>query len=131
ARLLADETASAAQSRVSELDEFRNRAASEMESLRSQLLETERENRDVAAKSAEAVAEAQVLKLDKEELSARLKEALDNETDLRSGLDAIQIAIVTTSDKTTVLEKQLEDTSALKNELEQQLSELKSAHEAK
>lgn len=131
ARQLADETATAAQKRVSELDEFRNHAASEMESLRSQLLDTERESRDEASKSAEAVAEAQLLRLDKEELSARLKEALDNEKDLRNSLEALEVTTTTISDRTTMLETQLEEDKNARENLEKRLVQLKSELEEK
>lgn len=130
-RQLADETAAAAQKRVSELDEFRNRAASEMESLRSQLLDTERESRDEASKSAEAVAEAQLLRLDKEELSARLKEALDNETDLRKSLEALEITTSMMNEKTAVLERQLADDKNAREELEKTATRLKNELEEK
>ena len=130
-RQLADETAAAAQKRVSELDEFRNRAASEMESLRSQLLDTERESRDEASKSAEAVAEAQLLRLDKEELSARLKEALDNEADLRKSLEALEITTSIMSEKATVLERQLADDKNAREELEKTAARLKNELEEK
>jgi len=130
-RQLADETAAAAQKRVSELDEFRNRAASEMESLRSQLLDTERESRDEASKSAEAVAEAQLLRLDKEELSARLKETLDNEADLRKSLEALEITTSTMSERTAVLERQLADDKNAREELERMAARFKSELEEK
>ena len=131
ARQLADETAAAAQNRVSELDAFRNRAASEMESLRSQLLDTERESRGEASKSTEALAEVQLLRLDKEELSARLKESLDNEKDLRKSLEALEITTTNMGEKTELLERQLEEDRAARDDMEKQLKKFRAELEEK
>lgn len=131
ARQLADETAAAAQNRVSELDEFRNRAASEMESLRSQLLDTERENRGEASKSTEALAEVQLLRLDKEELSARLKEALENEKDLRKSLEALEVTTNSMGERTELLERQLDEDRVARDDMEKQLKIVRAELEEK
>ncbi|KAF3941474.1 hypothetical protein ABW19_dt0209878 [Dactylella cylindrospora] len=129
ARQLADETAAAAQSRVSELDDFRNRTASELESLRAELIDAEKTLRDEASTRADAVAEAKLLRLDKEELTARLSDTLRDNGDYMSSMEALRTALVSSQKKSDLLERQLEDDRTVREALERKLGRLKSEYE--
>lgn len=131
ARHLADETAGVAQSRVSELDDFRNRAASEMESLRAELLDAERAFRDEAATGADAVAEAKLLKIDQDELSMRLTEALEDNSNYHSAMGEMRNAMEATASRTSTLARQLEEERLVKEGLERKLAQVKSEYEEK
>lgn len=131
ARHLADETASVAQSRVSELDDFRNRAASEMESLRAELLDAERAFRDEAAMGADAVAEAKLLKIDQDELSMRLTEALEDNSNYHSAMGEMRNSMDATASRTSTLARQLEEERLVKEGLERKLAQVKSEYEEK
>lgn len=131
ARRLADETAGVAQSRVSELDDFRNRAASEMESLRAELLDAERAFRDEAAAGADAVAEAKLLKIDQDELSMRLTEALEDNNNYHGAMGEMRNAMEATASRTATLARQLEEERLVKEGLERKLAQVKSEYEEK
>ncbi|EPS36797.1 hypothetical protein H072_9633 [Dactylellina haptotyla CBS 200.50] len=129
ARQLAADLASAAQNRVSELDDFRNRTASELESLRSELIDAERALREEASTRADAVAEAKLLRLDKDELTARLEDIRRDNGDYLSSMDSLKSAIVAAQNKTELLERQLEDDRTIRESLERKLARLKSEYE--
>ncbi|KAL7267535.1 Negative regulator of mitotic exit [Rhizina undulata] len=131
ARQLAEETTAVAQTRFSELDDYRNRAASELESLRAELLDAERAFRDEAAARADATAEAKLLRIDQEELSAKLKEALEDNENYRNSIDELRVAMEATSRKSATLERQTEEERLEKERLERKLAQVKSEYEEK
>ncbi|KAG0133099.1 hypothetical protein HOY82DRAFT_605170 [Tuber indicum] len=131
ARHLADETAAVAQSRVTELDDFRNRAASEMESLRAELLGAERAFRDEATSRTEATAEAKLLRIDQEELSMKLKEALEDNSGYQGLMGELRKAMEASSERSTTLARQLEEERMVKEGLERKLAQVKSEYEEK
>lgn len=131
ARHLADETAGVAQSRVSELDDFRNRAASEMESLRAELLDAERAFRDEAAAGADATADAKLLRIDQDELSMKLQEALEDNNNYHNSMGEMRNAMEATASRTATLARQLEEERLVKEGLERKLAQVKSEYEEK
>ncbi|KAI9656282.1 MAG: Negative regulator of mitotic exit [Bathelium mastoideum] len=131
ARELAEDTAEAAQKRVSELDMYRQHNASEMESLRSELHESQHVARQEAAKSAEAVASSQMLTIDKNELSTKLESALADLQTHTATLDSLHSAVNASADKATTLERKLEDESNTRNMIEQTLAKVRAQHEEK
>ena len=131
ARHLADETAAVAQRRVTELDDFRNRAASEMESLRAELLGAERAFRDEAAARGEATAEAKLLRIDQDELSLKLKEALEDNSGYQGSMGELRKAMEASGERSTTLARQLEEERVVKEGLERKLAQVKSEYEEK
>ncbi|KAF3917267.1 hypothetical protein AA313_de0203557 [Arthrobotrys entomopaga] len=129
ARQLADDLAAAAQNRVSELDDFRNRTASELESLRAELIDAERALREEGSTRADAVAEAKLLRLDKDELTARLEDLRRDNGDFLSSMDSLRTAMLAAQKKTELLERQLEDDRTVRESLERKLARLKSEYE--
>ncbi|KAF1983888.1 hypothetical protein K402DRAFT_158382 [Aulographum hederae CBS 113979] len=129
ARNLAQDTAEAAEKRVSELDMYRQRIASEVESLRAELHEAQRVAREEAAKAAEAIAASQLLEVDHKDLTERHRQVSEDTQSHTSILVSLHEALGASSDKATLLEKQLEDERSARNNVEEQLSQLQSKHE--
>lgn len=129
ARRLAEETAEAAQKRVSELDSYRQRSASEMESLRAELHEAQRIARDESANSSEARASSRLLAVDKNELSSRLAKVLEDAKNHAIVLQSLRDAVAASSDKASLLEHKLEDERRQRDSLEQKLFQLRAEHE--
>ncbi|KAB2580570.1 Kelch repeat-containing protein 2 [Lasiodiplodia theobromae] len=129
ARTLAEETAEAAQKRASELDSYRQRTMMELESLRAELHEAEKTAREESASSAEAKASAQMLAVDKAELSGKLSRALEDVKSHSGVLESLRAAVGASTDKAALLESKLEDERAQRAELEQLLAKIRAEHE--
>lgn len=128
-RRLAEETAEAAQKRASELDSYRQRTMMELESLRAELHEAEKAAREESASSAEAKASAQMLAVDKSELSGKLSRALEDVKSHSGVLESLRAAVTASTDKAALLESKLEDERSYRTELEQTLAKLRAEHE--
>ncbi|EKG11744.1 Kelch repeat type 1 [Macrophomina phaseolina MS6] len=128
-RRLAEETAEAAQKRASELDSYRQRTMMELESLRAELHEAEKAAREESASSAEAKASAQMLAVDKSELSGKLARALEDVKTHSGVLESLRAAVSASTDKAALLESKLEDERSQRAELEQALAKLRAEHE--
>lgn len=131
ARHLADETASSAQRRITELDEYRNWAASEIETLRAELLDAGRAYRDEAALGQEAAANVKMLQIDQAELTARLEEVMEENKNYQTSLEKLNKAMQFTNQKSSTLERQLEEERIVKESLERKLAQLRSEYEEK
>ncbi|KAI5777353.1 hypothetical protein EDC01DRAFT_781167 [Geopyxis carbonaria] len=131
ARQLADETASAAQNRISELDEYRNWAGSEIESLRAELLGAGKAFRDEAAQGQESAAEAKLLRIDQVEMTARLQDVMAENKNYKASLEQLSKAMQISNNKNITLERQLEEERVIKEGLERKLAQVKSEYEEK
>jgi hypothetical protein len=131
ARHLADETASSAQRRITELDEYRNWAASEIETLRAELLDAGRAYRDEAALGQEAAVNVKMLQIDQAELTARLEEVMEENKNYQTSLEKLNKAMQFTNQKSSTLERQLEEERIVKESLERKLAQLRSEYEEK
>lgn len=129
ARKLAEETAEAAQKRASELDSYRQRTVMEVESLRAELHEAEKVAREESASSTEAKASAQMLAVDKAELSGKLTRALDDVKSHSGVLESLRAAVNASMDKAALLESKLDEERSQRTELEQALAKIRADHE--
>ncbi|KAI5812842.1 hypothetical protein BZA77DRAFT_133551 [Pyronema omphalodes] len=129
ARLLADETAAEAQKRITELDDYRSWAASEIETLRAELLDAGRAYRDEASAGQEAAATVKMLQIDQSELTSRLEEALAENKNYKSSLEHLSKAMQLTNQKADTLERQLEEERITKEALDRKLAQLRSENE--
>ncbi|CAI6337713.1 unnamed protein product [Periconia digitata] len=129
AKQLADETAEAAQQRVKELDSTRQKNAAECESLRDALHETERVARESSVSAAEAEAQSKLLAVDKSELSAKLNKITEESRNHSAILQSLREALAGSSDKSTLLEKQLEEERFQRENMRQKLTQLRAEHE--
>ncbi|KAK5145141.1 hypothetical protein LTR04_001371, partial [Oleoguttula sp. CCFEE 6159] len=129
ARQLAEETADAAQKRVTELDMHRQQYASEIESLKAELHEVRKVAREEAANRAEAHASSQLLTVDKNDLLKKLSNALTDSKNHSSILLTLREAVTASSDKTSLLERKFDEEKSQRNVLERKLTQLRAEHE--
>ncbi|KAL5391085.1 hypothetical protein DPSP01_001575 [Paraphaeosphaeria sporulosa] len=126
---LADDTAEAAQKRVQELDSSRQKNSAELEGLRAALHEAEQIAREATASAAEAEATSKLLSVDKNELSSKFTRAMEESRNHASVLQSLKEALAASSDKSGLLEKQLEDERFQRESLRQKLAQLRAEHE--
>ncbi|KAL9637893.1 MAG: hypothetical protein Q9204_001697 [Flavoplaca sp. TL-2023a] len=127
ARELAEATAATAQARVREVHEVYH--PEESENLRAELHQLAMKLRDEAAQRAEAYARADVLESDKEDLSRRLNEALENTQQHVLIFGSLREAVSASNDKTDHLERKLDEERAQREMIDQKLLQLRSEHE--
>ncbi|KAL1583920.1 hypothetical protein WHR41_07359 [Cladosporium halotolerans] len=129
ARQLAEETADAAQKRVTELDMRHQQLSSEIEGLRSELHETQTQHRDVSANHAEILTQHRLLTVDRDELHGKYQNTLtetENHTTILAGLHA---AVAASTEKAQSLESKLESERGARAELDEKLRHLRKEHE--
>lgn len=127
ARELAEGTAGVAHKRVAEFEQSYN--PGELEDLRSQLHQVSNAVRDEAAHKSEAHARAELLEVDKNDLSRRLDEALENAQTHNTTFASLRTAVTASTDRTSHLERKLEEEKDQRETLEQKLVQLRAEHE--
>ena len=127
ARELAEGTAEVAQKRVTDFEQSYN--PGELESLRRELHETSMAARDHATQKTEAHSRAGLLEVDKNDLSRRLDEALENANQHSVTFASLHEAVTSSNDKTSLLERKLEEERGQRENLEQKLLQLRAEHE--
>ncbi|TGZ78041.1 hypothetical protein EX30DRAFT_310548 [Ascodesmis nigricans] len=131
ARQHSDEAAGEAERRASELDDYRNWAASEIENLRAELLDAGKAFRDEAAAGQEAAADAKLLKIDQVELTSRLQDAVSENKTFKASLEQMNNALRVSNTKSSTLERQLEEERITKEGLERKLAQVRGEYEEK
>ena len=126
-RELAEGTADAAQKRAAEFEGSRN--PGELETLRTELHHTGKSAREEAAAKAEAYAKLQLLEVDKEDLSTKLAEALENTRQHSVTLGSLREAVTSSTDKTSLLERKLDEEREQRELVERKLVQLRGEHE--
>ncbi|KAF2433020.1 hypothetical protein EJ08DRAFT_104737 [Tothia fuscella] len=129
ARHLAEDTADAAHERATELDLYKQRTASELESLRAELHEAQRVAREEAANCAEALSSSRMLEVDKNELFEKHSRAMSDNKNHSNVLQTLREAVNASMEKANLLERKLEEERNQRTASEQKLAQLKAAHE--
>ncbi|KAF1947252.1 kelch domain-containing protein 3 [Clathrospora elynae] len=124
AKHLAEETAEAAQKRVHELDSTRQKATAESESLRAELHEAERVAREVSTSAAETETSSKLLAIDKQELSMKVAKISEESKTHSSLIQSLRDAVFASSEKSSLLEKKLEDERHQADSVRQKLAYL-------
>lgn len=127
ARELAEGHSDAAQKRAAEFDQSRN--PGELETLRSELHQTGNTARDEASRRMEAQSRAEILHVEKEDLSRQLEEALENTKQHSTTFGSLREALTSSTDKTSILEKKLDDERRQRELVDRKLLHLRSEHE--
>ena len=127
ARELAEGTAEVAQKRAADFDQSYN--PGELESLRRELHETSMTVRAHATQKTEAHSRAELLEVDKTELSRRLDEALENANQHSVTFASLHEAVTASNDKASLLESKLEEERGQRELLNQKLLQLRAEHE--
>jgi chromosome segregation ATPase len=128
-RKLAEDTANSAQSRMAELETYKQQNSSEVERLKAELHELEIKNREEAIVCAEAVSAAQLLQFDKDELESKYQEAISSSKDHSDTFESLREAIASSADMRNLLERRLDEERTIREKLEAKLSKLKAEHE--
>jgi Galactose oxidase, central domain len=128
-RKLAEDTANSCQNRISELELYKQQNSSEVEQLKAELHEFQKKAREEAIVCAEAVAAAQLLQADKDELESKYQDAIGSSKDHSDTFESLREAIASSVDMRTLLERKLEEERAQREKVENKLSKLKAEHE--
>ncbi|KAF2273662.1 galactose oxidase [Westerdykella ornata] len=129
ARQLAEETADAAHRRVRDLDSSRQEHAAELDSLRAELHEAQRIAREASANASEAEASYRLLAVDKNELASKVAKMTEESRSHAAVLQSLRDALASSSEKSALLEKKLEEERSQRDTLHQKLAQLRSEHE--
>lgn len=129
ARHLAEETADAAQKRVTELDMRHQQLSSEIEELRSELHETQSQHRDVSANHAEILTQHKLLTVDRDELHGKYQNTLSETHNHSAILVSLQAAVAASTEKAQSLEAKLDGERTSRAEVEEKLRKLRVEYE--
>ncbi|KAF2969005.1 hypothetical protein GQX73_g4572 [Xylaria multiplex] len=130
ARVLADETLSAAQKRMTELESYKQETSSEIERLRAELHISQREAREQSIIAADAVAATSLLRIEKDEFEAKYNEAAGNNKEESDTLETLRKAVAMSADMRNHLERRYDEERTQREAAESKLNSLKAEHEA-
>jgi chromosome segregation ATPase len=128
-RQLAEDTASAAQRRIVELESYKQQNGSEVERLKAELHNIQRESREQAIICQEAVATAQLLRVDKDDIEGRHKELLTTSKDHSETFDSLREAMAASGEMKALLERKLDEERSQREKVEDKLRRLRGEHE--
>ncbi|KAM3068426.1 Negative regulator of mitotic exit [Clarireedia jacksonii] len=131
AKQLAEDIANTTQSRMAELEAYKQQNSSEVELLKAELHELEIHAREEAIVCAEAVAAAQLIRAEKDELEAQHREVMGTAKDHSETFESLREAITSTTDMKNLLERKLDEERSLRETIEAKLTALKAEHEAR
>ncbi|KAI4866169.1 hypothetical protein F4820DRAFT_265571 [Hypoxylon rubiginosum] len=130
ARQLADETLSATQKRIVDLETYKHQTSSELEQLRAELHMAQREAREQSVVGAEAIATLQLLRVEKDEFESKYQEAVGSSKEHSESLGSLREAVVASADMRAHLERKLDEERSQREMIESKLTKLKAEHEA-
>ena len=131
ARKLAEDTSNSAQTRMADLEAYKQKNSSEVERLKADLHELEVKSREEAVVCAEAVATAKLIQADRDELEARYQESLDSTKDQSDTFSSLREAIASSTEMRSLLERKLDEERTHREKIENKLSKLKAEHETR
>ena len=127
ARELAEQASEAAHRRINSLDQGKN--PMEVESLRAELHQAQSAARQATTEQAQLEERLRLLQLEKEDRERRHGDVTSRIKDHASSLGALQAAVAASSEKATIIERQLEQERLQREEVEQRLVKLRADHE--
>jgi len=128
-RQLAEDTANISQTRIAELESYKQKNSSEVESLKAELHHVQIEAREQATQCADAVAKAQLLEVDKESLEIKHNELIENSKDHSDTFDSLREAMAASHGMKELLERKLDEERSQREMLEDKLRKLRTEHE--
>lgn len=128
-RKLAEDTTNACQSRMTELETYKQQNSSEVERLKAELHELEIKAREESIVCSEAVSAAQLLQFDKDELEEKYKQAIEATKDHSETFESFREAMASSADMRNLLERKLDEERTSRERVEQKLTMLKAEHE--
>ncbi|KAI1260340.1 hypothetical protein F5Y18DRAFT_432291 [Xylariaceae sp. FL1019] len=130
ARQLADETLSATQKRMTELESYKQEASLELERLRAELHMTQREGREQAVAAAEAVTATQLLRVEKEQLESKYNDISGTSETTSQALETLRNAVAASTETGSLFKRRYEEERALRESNDAKFHKLKAEHEA-
>ena len=130
ARQLADETSNAAQKRMADLEGYKQQKSAELESLRAQLHMAQREAREQSVANSEAQASLHLLRVEKDGLESKMKEALEGREEHDQSLIALRDAVSASTDLRNHLEWKLNEERTRREEAESNFQKAKAELDA-
>lgn len=131
ARALADDTTNASQKRMEELESYKQQTSTELERLRSELHQVQREAREQSAAAADALATTNMLKAEKEEMQGKYDDAVGGSEERGQALDSLKAAVAASAATAALLEGKIQNEREQRQKAEKQYNELKAEHEAR
>jgi chromosome segregation ATPase len=128
-RKLAEDSQNSVRQRMTELEAYKQQNSSEVELLKAELHEYQTKAREDAVTCAEAVAALELLKVDKEDLERKYREAESLSKDHHDTFESLREAITSSADMNNLLERKLEEERVQRELVEGSLAKLKSEHE--
>ncbi|CCU77529.1 kelch-domain-containing protein/putative Tip elongation aberrant protein 1 [Blumeria hordei DH14] len=129
-RKVAEDIAKTSQARISELESYKQQNSSEVERLKAELHESQVMFRKESIACAEAVASAQLLQADKDELDVKFLNALGSSKDTENTFASLQEAMGSLVEMRSLLQRQLDDERLEREKSEAKLSQMRSEHES-
>ncbi|EAA36526.3 hypothetical protein GE21DRAFT_2107 [Neurospora crassa] len=129
ARKLADDTASAAQKRMADLEHYKQKNSGEVEQLKAEMHMLQRQAREAEVAASEFESTAQMLRLEKDELENKYNEAVGNSKQSVETFQSLREAVAATTEMRETLERKLDEERALREEVEATLNKLKAERE--
>lgn len=131
ARQLADDTTSATQKRLTDLEAYKQQTSTEVGRLKAELHVAQRDAREQSVTCAEAVAALELIKVEREELESKYKEAISSSKNHDTTFESLRSAVAASQDARTHLEKKLEEERIARDKVEDELNKLKVEHDAR
>lgn len=131
ARHLADDTLNAAQRRMTDLETYKQQTSYELERLKAELHNAQREAREHSVAAAEAVSTAQLLRVDKEDFERQYNEAVGSAKDTGDSFTSLRAAVAASDEMRSLLEQKLEQERTQRETAESKLTSIKAELEAR
>ncbi|PKS09395.1 hypothetical protein jhhlp_004010 [Lomentospora prolificans] len=131
ARQLADDTSSASQKRMDELETYKQLTSTELERLKSELHAAQREAREKSVSATDALAAINLLRVEKAELESKYGDAVTGTKERNQTLESLRAAVAASAETTAHLEQKLEEERGLREKAELKYNKLKAEHEAR
>ena len=128
-RTLAEDTANTAQSRITDLESYKQHNSAEVERLKAELHAFQKQAREESILCSEAVAAAKLLRVEKADLEARHKQAVGTSKDQSGTFESLREAITASTDRGNLLERKLNEERSQREKFENKLNKLKTEHE--
>ncbi|CAL3968233.1 unnamed protein product [Diplocarpon coronariae] len=130
-RQLAEDTSNTAQTRLSELEMYKQRNSSDVERLKAELHESQIRAREEAVVYSEALAAAQLLQAEKDEMEERYNELASSTKDNNATFESLREALKSSGETRATLERKLEDERSQRETLEAKVASLKAECEVR
>lgn len=131
ARQLADDTSSTTQKRMVDLESYKQQTSAEVEKLKAELHQAQREAREHSVSAADAVGALALVKVERKDFEAKYNDAVGSSKNHDETFETLRSAITASQDARSHLEKKLEEERLQREKVEEKLSKLKMEHEAR